>query len=378
MSDKSINNATDSPRILMFSQRNSYKPEVWRCSFDEFERMVQQMDSVDMVAPKPGKYFGLRRRNAQRIGKYSSIALNPGFPRSRLEREYDLFFAVCEKPFELLNVNILAGWKDRCARSVCWLPELWIKEIPSSKAPLKILSKFDHVLLNVARTVKPLSEAIGKECIYLPAGIDTTAFCPYPYPPERLIDVLSIGRRSEKTHQALLKMAREERIFYFHDTLNDLRAYNIQEHRFLMANMAKRSRYFIVNPGKVDTPDETGGQTEFGYRYFEGAAAGTILIGDYPDSHEFLQYFHWPDAVIHLPFGSGKIDEIIKELDMQPARQERIRKKNVVQSLRNHDWVYRWEAILEIAGLEPRNELFERKARLMSLSTMVEEAPINT
>ena len=47
----------------------------------------------------------------------------------------------------------------------------------------------------------------------------------------------------------------------------------------MMANMAKRSRYFIVSPGKFNNPAETGGLSEFGYRYFEAAAPGTIMIG---------------------------------------------------------------------------------------------------
>lgn len=77
--------------------------------------------------------------------------------------------------------------------------------------------------------------------------------------------------------------------------------------------------------------------------------------------------------VVHLPFGSDKIDTIINELDMQPERQEKIRRNNVVQSLLHHDWVYRWETVLKIAGLEPMPELLERKKRLRDLSNIVEK-----
>jgi len=50
----------------------------------------------------------------------------------------------------------------------------------------------------------------------------------------------------------------------------------------MMANMAKRRRYFIVSPGKFDRPSETGGQSEFGYRHFEAAAPGAIMLGMRP------------------------------------------------------------------------------------------------
>lgn len=124
--------------------------------------------------------------------------------------------------------------------------------------------------------------------------------------------------------------------------------------------MAKRSRYFIVNPGKIYSPDETGGQSEFGCRYFEGVAAGSIMIGELPKNQEFSELFCWPDPVIHLPFNSGNIDKYIDEINMQPDRQELMRKNNIIGSLLHHDWVYRWEALLNVAGVDPLPQLLER------------------
>jgi hypothetical protein len=358
-------------RILLFSQRNIYKPEAWRCTFDEFEGVLQNIDSVDVLAARPGKFFELRRNHAQRIGKFLPIVLNPGMARTRLDREYDLFLAVCEKPSELLIVDTLKGWTERCRTSVCWLPELWIRDMPYLKASLKVAAKFDHIFLNVARTVEPLSRAIDKECLFLPSGIDALSFSPYPNPPERFIDVLSIGRRSERTHEVLLEMARQKEILYHYDTMRDLHVFHLEQHRLLMKNLLQRSRYFIVNPGKIDTPHETAGQIEFGYRYFEGAASGAVMIGDHPDSQEFREYFPWTDAVVHVPFGSDRIGEVMKELDAQPERQKKIRIDNIMHSLLNHDWIYRWERILNTAGLEPKPELLERRRLLREHSSMV-------
>jgi hypothetical protein len=167
-------------------------------------------------------------------------------------------------------------------------------------------------------------------------------------------------------------MARENKIFYVYDTMAGSQVINPAEHRLLFANMAKRSRYFIVNPGLVDITEDRGRQIEFGNRFFEGAASGVIMIGETPENEKYSEVFDWADAVIHLPFGSKNIDTIINELDMQPDRQQRIRKNNVVQSLMRHDWVYRWESILKIAGLESTPELLKRKKRLKDLANMVE------
>jgi hypothetical protein len=96
------------------------------------------------------------------------------------------------------------------------------------------------------------------------------------------------------------------------------------------------------------------------------------MIGEQPQNDEFKKLFFWPDAVIHLHFGSDKIDKIINELDEQPERQGKISKNNVVQTLLHHDWVYRWETVLKIAELKPMPKLLERKERLDNLSRMVE------
>lgn len=95
------------------------------------------------------------------------------------------------------------------------------------------------------------------------------------------------------------------------------------------------------------------------------------MIGECPDNEVFGSLFDWPDAVIRLPYDSPDIDVIIKELDRDPSRQERIRRTGVVQALTRHDWVYRWEAILKAAGREPMRRMQERKHRLRELVDLI-------
>ena len=97
-------------------------------------------------------------------------------------------------------------------------------------------------------------------------------------------------------------MARESGFFYLHDTIGGSQAINSKEHRALFANLAKSSRYFIVNPGKIDEPHLTGGQMEVGNRYFEGAASGAIMVGERPDNEVFEDLFDWPEAVTRLSY----------------------------------------------------------------------------
>jgi hypothetical protein len=164
---------------------------------------------------------------------------------------------------------------------------------------------------------------------------------------------------------------RESGLFYLHDSIGGSQAINSKEHRALFANVAKRSRYFIVNPGKIDEPEKRGNQIETSNRYFEGAASGAIMVGERPSNEVFETLFDWPEAVTQLPYNSGDIDLVIKDLDGDPERQDRIRRTGVIQALMRHDWVYRWEAILKTAGLEPMQRMLERKDRLRKLAEVV-------
>jgi acyl carrier protein phosphodiesterase len=46
---------------------------------------------------------------------------------------------------------------------------------------------------------------------------------------------------------------------------------------------------------------------------------------------------------------------------------------NVAQSLRRHDWAYRWEEMLRVLDLPVPSGVAERKARLAALADVAEE-----
>ncbi len=367
------------PRVLLYSLRNIFGNAVFRCPHFEFEDIIREIDSVEMQAPKLDPHSA-RTMLAMRLAYHAPITLNPGI-RAKLARpartHYDLFVAVCGGlafPLDFLMIDAVSKAKDMCRTSVCIIDELWVKQMHRHRHFLRVLEKFDIVMLYYSQTVKPLAEQIGRKCIFLPIGIDTIAFCPYPTPPQRVVDVYSIGRRSERTHQRLLRMVRENGLFYLYDSIGGHEAINSSQHRALFANTAKRSRYFIVNPGLIDRPEKRGNQFEIGNRYFEGAASGAIMIGERPANEEFGKLFDWPDAMTHLPYDSEDIDVVIRRLDRDRERQEAIRRTGVVQSLMRHDWVYRWEAVLKAAGLEPMQGVVERKQRLKKLAELVSQS----
>jgi len=365
--------SSSAPRVCIFSQRHLHRL-VSRGADYEFEDVICQIDDADLLLPEPYPWFVGGQKVSNRLARHISVAtVNPGIRKLKLNRNYDLFIAKFLFASDLLSLNALEGWRKRCRTAVCWLAEFWSGEVNKFKGHLKILSQFDYVILNCSASVKPVQDVIQRPCCYMAPGIDAIVFCPYPQPPHRSIDVYSLGRKSPVTHQALLELAEQNRIFYIYDTIRHIETLHPKQHRSLMANIAKRSRYFIANSAKIDRQFETHGQSEIGYRFLEGAASGTVMIGEPPDNEVFKQHFDWPDVVVRLPFNSTDIDKVLSEFDCQPERVAEIRKNNVVQSLLRHDWVYRWKAILDFAGLEPKPALAVREKRLKELAEMAQK-----
>jgi hypothetical protein len=363
------------PRICMPTWRR-FAQAAYHGGRYEAHDVISDSDDVDLICPEPGKGFEFKdiwlRRLVWRDVSRRLAYVNPGLRPVRLTKDYDLLFVHCQTWWELLYINSIYGWKDHCKTSVCWIDEMWASGVPLYKNWIQSLTRFDHVILGMAGTVQAVSEAIGRPCHYVPGAVDAIRFSPYPKPPVRVIDVYSMGRRWEGIHRSLLQLAQTNGMFYLYDTLQagGSRVPDFRQHRDLLANLAKRSRYFMVAPGKINAPQETQGQVEIGFRYYEGSAAGAVMIGQSPDCEPFRQMFNWPDSVIEIkPDGSDAVD-VIQSLERQPERLLEISRRNAAEALLRHDWVYRWKKILAIAGLESTSALAARESRLRELAEL--------
>ena len=363
------------PRICMPSGRN-FKKKTFLCGHYEAQDVLGEIDQVDLICLEANRDYEFKESWQRRLLYHDVsrrlIFQSPGLRKVQLTKEYDLFLARCQTNHDFLQIHAIHGWKDHCKTSVCWIDEMWAAEIPQYKYWIHALKQFDHVFVGCKGTVDALANAIGKPVHWLSGGVDALRFSPYPNPPARVVDVYSIGRRCEGIHRNLRRLAEERSIFYIHDTyggsLSDV--YDYKEHRDLFSNVTKRSRYFVVAPGKVDLSDETRGQVEIGHRCYEGAAAGAVMIGQAPTGDAFDEMFPWPDAVVQIqPDGSDVID-VFDRLEASPERAFAISQRNAAEALLRHDWAYRWKQILQVAGLEPLPAMEAREKHLKELAAI--------
>jgi spore maturation protein CgeB len=370
-----------SPRICMPTWRNFTKA-AFRCGLYEAQDILVENDNVHLVHLDMtwGAWFkeaSLRRPLYHDVSR-KLIYANPGLKKVRLTGEYDLFIVVCDVWTDIPCINAIERWRDHCKISICWIDEMWAAAIPKYKYWLHALNQFDYVFVGYKGTVAALSQAANRPCYWLPRAVDTLRFSPYPDPPERVIDVYNIGRRREGIHCEMLKAAEQGKLFYVYDTLagskTDTAAtdvYDYRQHRSLFTNMAKRSRYFLVAPAKMDALSETRGQVEVGARYYEGAAAGTVMIGEAPDCDAYMELFGWPEAVIPMSPNGSEVTAVLSDLDSDPERTSAISRRNAKEALLRHDWAYRWNEMFRIVGIEPSVRMAARERCLKDIADCV-------
>jgi hypothetical protein len=391
--DKAPDNDVDRTRLIAGTGGNVLLLSMRRladlvafCLPYEFEDVVAEVTGADRVEANGYRSLEMSRR-AYKLARF--VTRSPGLARTlasepstvRLSRDYDLFFPVFNHPYELYALATIPGWRDHCKAAACFVSEIWVQTLPGYL--LELLAGFDHVFVGMRQTVGEVARIIGRPCTYLPLATDVVRFAPLPTPPGRVIDVCNIGRRSPITHDALIRLARERKMFYYYDTVaasgadKKQRTFSVSdasEHRLLLASVLQRSRYYIANRSRVNEPEFTQGRDEISARFYEGAAAGALMIGEPPRTEEFDRQFDWSDAVIRLPFDSPDVAEILADIDKDEERVLRIRRDNLKNAALRHDWVHRLRIVFETLGLPPTPAMVAREKRLEALAVDAQKA----
>jgi hypothetical protein len=349
------------------------------CGLYEFEDVVADVTAADRVevldydaveSARRAYKFGRMMTGSRRLAR----ALTPRLRAPRLTREYDLFFPIFNDPFELFALAAVPDWRSRCRVAACFVCELWLHNLPEFL--LELLSEFDYIFTGMQNPVAKVASIVGKPCAYLPLAVDVLRFAPSPSPAPRIIDVCYLGRRSQVTHDALLQAAGQRRIFYYYDTVRasgqgdkqvTFRVRDPREHRVLLANVLQRSRYYIANRSRINEP-ETRGSEEISSRFYEGIAAGAVLLGEAPRSPEFRKQFDWTDAVIQMPFDSPNAPDVLAALDANRLRLMTIQRENIRQAALRHDWVHRLQKVFETAHVPGTPAMDARVERLEELA----------
>lgn len=334
---------------------------------------IATMADATIVAPRP-KPMG-------KIIQTVSLAKHAvtGVPLSAVEtvtvdEDFDLFLFVAMRPQDLVCLDSIKGWRGRSRKAAAFLFETWSALVDEKRGYYGRLDPFDEVFLFNAASVPRVQRVTTARCSHLPAAVDCLAATPYPRPAHRPIDVFTMGRTHQAVHERLVEMTRRQELLYVWDLPAGKMAGSYAEARFRSYHMIRSSRLFTSFNFHIaaDKGRESRGEDAVPARVFEGAAAGAVMIGTAPTVPDFAPLFDWPDALIEMPTEPVDVEAFYAELQASPERLRRASVLNASQSLRRHDWAYRWEEMLRRLDLPAPPAVAERKARLAALASHAE------
>ncbi|WP_170426030.1 glycosyltransferase [Ruegeria arenilitoris] len=359
-----------SRELLIFSQRN-LNDNVSRCSGFEFEDVIAEIETAQLIAPRRAKEHRLPYNPRRWLSKRTELFRHwpSGVRKTRLDRDYDLFFCDAQKPQELLALDAIPNWRERCGLAICVLEEVWISDLERHMPLVRTLADFDLIGCAFAETCEALQRITGKPVIHLPGAADMVRFAPESLTADRPIDVYCMGRRRPEIHDRLLKVIKERAGFYLYDSATKPPiAADHKVHRDLLANLVQHSKLFMVDIAKIGHADQKRGNVAWGPRHVEGIAGGAAQIGYAPESEDYRRYFDWPDSVVRLSEDPDEaITQIIALLD-NPTELDRMRRINLAGALAKHDWLHRWAQLLDHLNIPHSEGMAKRAETLLQIS----------
>ena len=361
-------------QILILSLREAL-PEICRGLIFEHEDVLHSMFDSTLVSPRaifsPKSLLekGMRRILKQRSrSQWRSAAAAAGL----LSKRYSMLIVCCQSLYDFEMMGGASILLEQADRSVCLVAEVWKKNIEDYRRGTETLREFTRVYNQCLLSVDSMAEQLDAPVAYNPPAVDLMRFTPAETSPEKRIDMYWMGRRAPTTHKQLLEFARSQDFFYLYDTFAPESTVDHRSHRRLIAEIIRRSRYFWTNPAKSELQQQTGGQQEIGYRFFEGAAAGAAIIGQAPNSPAWEDYFGWKDSILPFPYEADGLANYLHELEGDPERVARAGLRNGTNALRRHDWAHRWREIYRSLNIAVPNQIMERIATLEDLASKMD------
>jgi len=372
-----------SRRTAVFTMRRSERL-VSRCAGYEFEdQIVEELEPGAVLIEPPevaSRDLALRaRRWLQRRDLPSGPLAGAGQPLP-VEQDLDLLFFMPAAPYDLLALDGYRDWRQRTGYAVCFLQELWISEMDHQLRDLRrILNQFDHVVSGFYHTAEALSERLDTRVDYMPHSVDAELFNPFNGArlKPRSIDACAVGGMDTGAHDALWSWAERTGHHYsFTTTGGAPLSVSPKVHHHYLSQTLQRSKYFFTFLAKRWATGQRNAQEEFGSRYFEGAAAGAVQLGDIVSSNPgFVASLDWDGAVVAADYFSTDLPELITHLESNGQWIETVRRANVANCLTRHDHLHRWAGMLEAAGLTETPGVVARRSRLQEQANALRKAP---
>ena len=182
----------------------------------------------------------------------------------------------------------------------------------------------------------------GSSCVWIPEAVDPDRCDPSQRLRTRSIDILELGRRSERLHRRLEPALRGRGIRHAFQQPGAPRMYPTQE---VLRQALATTRLLVCLPKSTTHPEAAGGLETVTHRYFEGMASGCVLVGQCPDELRDLWGF---DPVVPLDPSEPErtVLDVLERIEAHQALVDR----NLRRLREVGTWRHRAEAMIEAIG----------------------------
>lgn len=207
----------------------------------------------------------------------------------------------------------------------------------------------DMVFVSARRSAMDLNQLAKREIFhYVPEGVDPAAYRFAPYL-ERDIDVLALGRKYDRFHQAILPgLQRNQRTYLYEPEKGQL----VFPDRKGMIHGLSRTRISICVPGSMTHPERSGHVETMTMRYLQSMASKCLILGHAPA--EMIDLFGYnPVIEIDWEQTENQIEDILRTFHLYIPLIER----NYREVLTRHTWEQRFEEIKRrLKGVERQRQ----------------------
>jgi hypothetical protein len=258
-------------------------------------------------------------------------------PRANFPIRGDVLWAVLMGP-EDSDLDLLRGWSDGFGIKILYLYDTFEVQLPALRKLLS-LTRWDVAVTSFNDAVPILERETGIQWHCVPQGVLPSRF--QPVVGARPIPFSAYGRREPRVHKAALAWARRTRLHYDFNVSSSsdpwLDPRDTYEH---YAWHLRNSVFSFSWPVELTNPSRAGNLHPITCRWFEGASAGTVIVGRAPDNPAMLDYFG-PDLVVPLDpnMDEAAIGRRMDELWEQRAEHLRVAER---RTARRDTWM--WEA----------------------------------
>ncbi len=353
-------------RALVVAQ-SALHDEPWMSHSDEYARVLAQILAADLVQleRRPTRAAAVLQHRYRVRNAAAKLAPLRTFELATPRPAYDVAVVVVNNLEQLGRLAAVRSWRSVAPCRIGIVTEVWPPFVASASVALADMSHhFEHLFVGVHGVVEQMRSATSAAVTYLPPAADVLAVEPV-HPGERDHDVVNLGRRDPAQHELLRRS-----VGRYHAPTPPRRGVgDLAAHRREYLQLVGSGRFHVANFARFDQPEVRGDVCDYGYRYFEALAAGSVLVGTHPEGEPEQIVFGGAAPFLDLPLGATTVPPALRRALDDPDLAADLALRHRGLALEGHDVLHRWEAVAAATGLgtapgaEARRHLLEERRR---------------